>query len=54
MAMALAIALEMDGDTESFHWQIICGEAVAQLNCVGLKTYTSKTGKAIRDWFVIF
>jgi hypothetical protein len=27
---------------------------VKELNDVGLRTYTSKTGKAIRDWFIIF
>lgn len=55
MAQALDIALKYDKHSgQSFHWQAICGEAVKTMNGIGLMTYTSATGKAIRDWFVIF
>lgn len=54
MARALKIALVVDGLQGSVHWQNTCGEAVSQFNKLGLFTYTSETGKAIRDWFIIF
>jgi hypothetical protein len=36
------------------HWQNACGKAVEELNNVGLQTYTSATGKAVRDWYILF
>lgn len=54
LAKALRLAASHDGSSSAFNWFEICGNAVRCMNEAGLNTYTSQTGRAIRDWFVIF
>jgi hypothetical protein len=54
MARSLKHALETDGFERGVHWQGACGKAVKELNDIGLRAYTSGSGRAIRGWFTLF